>query len=458
LKLRSGLSNVLYIRDCYKAIIDDIVISLPVKVCKTFAILGTAGIGKSSLFLFVLKCLLDDPDIFGLKTRSFYFQTTVDDVWFYKHHRMDEFRVRVMKRGEPLDDTIPLFADMETMIGSPKVHGGFSLIFTSFRPERYKELFKNGWRKMLPTWSDDEQAEFFNSVNFRNEYGEQIAQRALDNIMYFGGSIRSNIQVAIEAETKPDGLIEDAVTEKGKGICEIVFSTGFGGLETEVSDVLVHRNPSKNFNAVDCSYSFASNYICHRLFALYNDIVANSARERYRTGTCRGSDDGKLFEQLCLHCFKISNKQFLAQPLTINAQKTQVVFPQKQLLAPNWREKVDYLKADVLYIPSYGNLESGDAFCLIQLNGKPTLVILQITIADKHPVKQNGVRIIHQCYTKNSHLKVRDTVIMFMIPVNGRLKTKQNLVTTIMSKKVQRLTVEVTAQFIIENELLDERL
>jgi hypothetical protein len=71
LKLRSGLGKYLYVRECYQDLIDDIIASLPKKSRKTIAILGTAGIGKSSLFLVVLKLFLEDPTRFGLKTRSF---------------------------------------------------------------------------------------------------------------------------------------------------------------------------------------------------------------------------------------------------------------------------------------------------------------------------------------------------------------------------------------------------
>jgi hypothetical protein len=50
-----------------------------------------------------------------------------------------------------------------------------------------------------------------------------------------------------------------------------------------------------------------------------------------------------------------------------------VIFPDKQVLALNWREQKKYLQADVLYIPRGGNLESGDAFCLIKINERWTL-------------------------------------------------------------------------------------
>jgi hypothetical protein len=58
------------------------------------------------------------------------------------------------------------------------------------------------------------------------------------------------------------------------------------------------------------------------------------------------------FRDSSLHGFQISGVQFLAQPLTVGAQPTQVTFPPKQVLALNWRERDDnYLKANVLYIP-----------------------------------------------------------------------------------------------------------
>ena len=79
LKVRSRLGKYLYRRDCYGDIIKDIIATLPIKPCKTIAMLGTAGIGESSLFLVLLLLLLDTPRQFGLATRSFYYQTRDED-------------------------------------------------------------------------------------------------------------------------------------------------------------------------------------------------------------------------------------------------------------------------------------------------------------------------------------------------------------------------------------------
>lgn len=133
------------------------------KSCKTIAILGTSGIGKSSLFLVVLKLLLEDPTIFWIATRWFYFQMLPGKIWLYRH--ANDF---IVERCEELDAAIPLFADMQTMEGSPEEHAGICLIFTSFRPSRYKELSKQGWYKVV---------DIFNSIQFRNKYDKTCLQQ-----------------------------------------------------------------------------------------------------------------------------------------------------------------------------------------------------------------------------------------------------------------------------------------
>lgn len=455
----------MFVRDCYKELLDDILESLPRKSCKTLAILGTAGIGKSSLFLFVLKVLFETPASFGLVSSSFYHQTRQDLIWLYEHVEGDSFSCRFVPVGEQLEPALPLFADLHSA-GSPTEHAGISLIFTSFNISRYKELTKNGWCKVMPTWSAEEQTEYFNSPAFEIDHSKEIAERAYSNISFFGGSIRKNIVTAQNGD-HAEGEIEEAMISKGGEICDRFFKAGFGGTEDVVSDILVHRNPQKveekyKFGAKPYVYSFASPFVLRCFLSLNENILANQARNKYNAGTFRGGDNGNEFELLCLHGFKISGVEFDAQPLTDeggDAQVTKVKFPPKRVLPLNWRDQMNYLlEADVLYIPPYGNLESGDAFCLIKIKERWTLVILQCTIAEQHPVKQNGIKIIRDCYKKNQALRVEDIVIMFMIPVNGRLKTAQSLTVNKANKdgeftEVQRPTITVTAQYKIENAL-----
>eukprot|EP01031_Cornospumella_fuschlensis_P037656 gene37656-45743_t len=165
LKLRSGLRKYLYRRDCYDDFIKDI--------CH-------GSIARQSPFWVLpasARMLLDDPGQFGLATRSFYFQTRQDKIRLYHHDSGGAYSICFVPPDEELDKSIILFADMETADGSPTEHAGISFIFTSFRPSRFKEITKNGWNKVMPTWSADEQAEHFNSTQFESEYSKEVAKR-----------------------------------------------------------------------------------------------------------------------------------------------------------------------------------------------------------------------------------------------------------------------------------------
>jgi hypothetical protein len=56
----------------------------------------------------------------------------------------------------------------------------------------------------------------------------------------------------------------------------------------------------------------------------------------------------------------------------------------------------------------------------------------------------------------NPALKVDDTVIIFMIPENGKLKIKQPVVTQKngAAEELQRSTITITAQYKIQNALV----
>ena len=64
------------------------------------------------------------------------------------------------------------------------------------------------------------------------------------------------------------------------------------------------------------------------------------------------------------------------------------------------------------------------------------------------------IKIIYDCYTKIVELIVDDTMIMFMIPLNGMLKTEQSLVIQTKKQDVRRATIEVTAQYQIVSTLV----
>jgi hypothetical protein len=470
LKEKASTVDYLYERKCYADFFQDIVISLPLSLRRTVAVLGTAGIGKSVWFLFCLREFLMDPQALQSETRSFYWQTQREFVWFYQHVTNDEYNVIQVPTTQQLDTSIVLFADMDTD-EPPKRHGaGTCIIFTCCRASRYKEVTKEGWRKVLPTWSEEELVDYFRSDIFACQRGRDIASYACENIKYFGGSIRNCLVSAVrhrDGTIELNGrsckgavsVIESAINEKGKEICEGYFAAGLGGCEDAVSDVLVHKNPKKlpdgkfTFAAEFCEYSFASRHIFRRLLTLNTNMCVNKMRNKFCTGTYHGSEDSNDFEFCCLHGFKVSGAEFFVQPLT-DAAPFRLTFPGKQILARDWLTKTDYhLEQEVLYVPVHRNLESGDAFCLRIINGIWTLIILQCTIGGNHGVKQNGIKVILEEYNVKSGLVVDETVIIFMIPNGGRLSAQQALTTQDGSVLKVAPCVKISAQFRIENDL-----
>jgi hypothetical protein len=438
---RNSLVNAdaLFIRECYEDMYDDIVKSLQERGATTphLAVIGTAGIGKSSFFIYFLHRYLQN------KTggvRNFYYQVEIGNVQKFECTAAgNEFTVTdIGTSGTSLDKRWPLFVDMADE-GLPKQHGGTVIIFSSFKSGRYKELCKQGWYKIMPIWKFEE----VNTYAESNHFWKNVGLKREDNIAklakgfeFYGGAIR-NIINSMKAEN-PEGEIIKAVNEKGKVICDRFFQSGFGGAEESISDVLIHRNPlvrddgSVNYNGkgVLIKFNFASPYIFKKLLSLHDQSLVAQARQKFNAGTCHGGSHGEQFELLCFHCFKFSSVLFKIKPLvdTIGLEEMDITFPGIKILPLNWKSRNDVLEFNVLFLPPVGNLESGDGFCLMNVNNKRTLLVLQATTGENHPVKMNGLKTIHDCY-KNSGIDHEDSKLVFVIPTNGKLVKKQPLTT-----------------------------
>jgi hypothetical protein len=61
----------------------------------------------------------------------------------------------------------------------------------------------------------------------------------------------------------------------------------------------------------------------------------------------------------------------------------------------------------------------------MKLNGVRTLIVWQVTIADRHPIKMNGLEKIYGCIGK-AGVTIENKTLIFVTPVNGLLTSKQN--------------------------------
>eukprot|EP01040_Poterioochromonas_malhamensis_P015466 gene15466-17311_t len=173
-------------------------------------------------------------------------------------------------------------------INYPLQYEGELYVFTSFNPNRYKEIQKVGYTFIMPTWSGEELEEYFNSHYFCEN--KVSVANARNNALIFGGIIRSIIYGEVNIlkdQTIECAVIEDALSStKSNAFLSDFFKVGFG---TEINDVFVHRNPKKvkgdyvySSNPIEVR-TFASSYVFRQILKKYEQSQISSTREKFRS-------------------------------------------------------------------------------------------------------------------------------------------------------------------------------
>jgi hypothetical protein len=395
--------------------------------------IGTAGIGKSCLLLYILMKWFEEEE----KLKPFYYQISTFEIHFFEVAPEGMFKVStILAAGTTLSTEVPLFVDMQEST-LPKPHRGKVFIFSSFQPDRYKEITKEKKKYTIPTWNEWEYAEYSACEHFWTDHNFDRARHSdlvQSSVAVYGGSFR-NVIVAvrrvIDGEwTGIDVNVATALQSKGGSTAECVFVNGFHGHDAAISDVLVHRNPPVDaagnyvYAAEPVVYSVASSLVFGKLLEFSSLQYSAEMQLKFNGGVFSGGDDGKLFEYLCLNVFAFCGRLFDIVSLNNDSSIITITIPtSKRILAPNWRTTA--LEQDVLYVPSHGTMESGDAFCLINVQGVPSVIVFQITIAECHPVKMRGLRAIADRF-----LTAEQQYLVFVTPLNGQLSAPQNLLTT----------------------------
>lgn len=94
----------------------------------------------------------------------------------------------------------------------------------------------------------------------------------------------------------------------------------------------------------------------------------------------------------------------------------------KQVLRDDWKSTY-ILSTNMLYRPRISNLESGDAFCVISNNdtSQLMLIVLQITVGSKHPVKVNGLVQILRSFAPEIRSRITSKILLFVTDKHGIL-------------------------------------
>jgi hypothetical protein len=410
----------IFVRTCYEDLYDVATTHLktPNDSSQNVLFTGVPGIGKS-LFMIYFLCefSMDDrfPDKkfaiqFASKEYGVYVPTATPNEYSYKKY--DDYEKFKLKE-------YPLFVDI---LGEhqPEAHGKWTLIFSSPNPKRYKEVIKAApaWMYTLPTWSEDE-------LSVLNPDKE----RWFDRFVKCGGVPRIVLWVGPSGD--PMRKFDDALKAKGATVANYFFKYGFGDVDPEKSYFLVHINPPISESGDGVMYggtpvhTFASDYVFQKLAAMHGSSLIAEALGLFNAGGGVASlgavSAGHLFEKICLWLAPIAGKSIRPELLgRSDFPLDRILLPQVQILPPKWKQ-LKNLVFDILYQPTISNLESGDAFCVVKMTGIWTLVVLQVTVAENHPIKANGLKVIYDAFPDNLRTLIQRKLLVFVTPPSGNL-------------------------------------
>lgn len=389
---------------------------------------GVPGIGKSLFMIYFLFMFIVD-DRFTDKRFALEF---ISGEYHYFDPTTDR---RVFQRSKETGDScqldqVPIFADIEDL-SEPRWHGKWTLIFSSPNPLRYQGKMKSSpkFRYTLPTWSYLELL-----------FIEPDDKNWIDRFTWFGGVPRNVFWDGVEEN--PRLKLENTLEAKGGMIDDYFFKYGFGNVDAEKSYMLVHLNPPWSPFENDWLYanevsvhSFASDLIFKRIVDKHQSRILSEPINLFNAGVASevygGGSAGNLFEKICLWLKPVASQTIQVQSMqTTNIYN--IPLPAMAVLDYHWKENArdeesKKLLPNILYQPKISNLESGDAFGLVPNESSFHLVVLQITVGEKHPVKVNGLHDIILAYPEFIQQRIEKKLLVFVTPVDGKLNSVQPL-------------------------------
>lgn len=421
----------IYVRRCYLELYDLVSkMMLGDYEQPAFLFTGISGIGKSMfLIYFLCRYSMDDRFVdkrFAFEVRSgvyhYYVPSDSDVGQYICYHNVTTDLCPCLE--------ILVVAD----IAAPEPPGNgakWTLIFSSPNPLRYKEFMKgpNSSTFTLPTWSEEELC--LVDRNMESWYDRFVKCGGIPRIVLWGGNF-SDPMVNFMQDLECKGAI----------VAEYFFRNGFGNVDTEKSYHLVHINPpvlqdgSISYESIPV-HTFASDFVFQKLKSTHTSALVADAANLFNAGGGLATEKlgavsaGHLFEKICLWLVPLSGRKITPKALWSEGKVDdvplgQITLPSTKILPYNWKKLKD-LEEGFLYQPLISNLESGDAFCLLNHNGLHMLLVLQVTVGQSHPVKANGLKEIVLAFPEPKRLLIARKVIVFVTPSDGKINAVQAL-------------------------------
>ena len=428
--LRYGkIPNRIFIRQCYKDIYNLVTSQMldEEEIQPAFLFTGVPGIGKSMFLLYFLCRFLHD-DRFPDKRFALEFERG-EYLYFLPTVVPDNYDLQILQEYDFPIENVLVLSDISLPL-EPKTRGKWILLFCSPNPKRYNGIMKNlpHFNYILSVWSYDE------LKSMKKDDDESWLP------MYAKcGGIARNVLCNPNQYKEIIESLEKKLYFVGHTVVDNFMNRNFGAVNAETSYSLVHFNPPRTdkgkyiYQSVRCEYTFASMYVFQKLMA---DFKKSKLREVVNWFNSRddlvlqkygGSFARDLFVWLCLFYIPLSGRKILCEPLN-NEQSPlgNFVLPEMELLSSPW-VKEGNLKPMVLYVPTASNMQLGDAFCAMDINGMKVLLVFQMTVPEAHPVKANDLVKITKAFPVATRMGFQRKIIVFVMPFQGKLRHWQPL-------------------------------
>ncbi len=388
---------------CYKDLIAHLsprltaAVSAPQSL-RRVVITGTPGIGKSCFALYWLYELCRSGKTVIVQLQADFYRFSGDAV-------LTGYFEDFGRAGYFTDKECWFLCDPD--VKQPPYEGclGVTLVFTSPERDRYKQFLKahKATTRYMPVWSEDE------LMRTREHMHEQLSADLVHQLYLQWGGIPRYVLEYAQDETQQDSL-NTAITKCLKaGIGAVIGNAGEVSGSTEfLSDKVLHIQ-TEDFKSIQLIW--ASEYAFNRFVQEQDKAMKEELRAFLRTSSNMPSVAtlrGYLFEPY-VHKTILKGKGFQYRVLDEEAEAPFVLGPMEEKLFDCLRD-LPSVEPQKYYRPTVNNLPAGDAFCVVD----DALVMFQITVSLKHPVKMQGFTSIYEVASKTCD--VQRCVLAFLVP------------------------------------------
>jgi hypothetical protein len=398
---------------------------------KHIVVTGTPGIGKSQFRQYCMWRLAQQNETFLLQLSQQY-------VFHFSPGR------RVRHDYSSMPSGIPYLVDMKE-VALPfcdefQHNPRFMSIFSSPNPLRFKEILKipNSIELIMPPWDEEE---IYDAHRLISKFQSVDINVVSSQFLIYGGVPR----YVFEQSDEGSDYMEMALRNKGLAVASSGFLSDLtGGVNEALSYTLCHLRP-KYENTFKRAYTApASTFVLEALMGLHQEHLIKNALRSIRTK----DNPGFLFEYIVSR-YALAGHTHNASRLSVpnedsapalEAMHRTLTIGSFEKFPLDWKNGSWTPKSNVLYLPNTMNLQSIDAFTIIEKE----LFFFQCTVSSQHSVKTNGLMDIFKLFSKSEGAGLIDKCsLIFVVPTESDLNKVQPLMSKSDENKAYKKSTSI---------------